>query len=168
MPIVDLEALFLDELKGYLLSREAIGDYLARANSVIGEKQTLLECLAGELQKVKSESDRVYELYMQGGLTVDQFKERYQPLDDRKRQIETEMPKAQVELDLLRIDGLSEEMIMAEAVDLGNRWLKMTADERRRIVELLVKTIVVGKDNVEFNLCYLPRIEQLTERQRAV
>jgi hypothetical protein len=43
--------------------------------------------------------------------------------------------------ELLDDRRLSEETIMAEAVDLGSRWQKMNAEERRRIVELLVKTV---------------------------
>ncbi len=58
--------------------------------------------------------------------------------------------------------------MMAEALNLHARWENMAGNERRRIVELLVRSIVVGKDEVTFNLCYLPRFEELTERQRTV
>ena len=168
IPIIDLEALFVDELKGYLLSEESVSNYLSRANAAIGEKQAVIASLEAELQKAAAEADKTYDLYLQGGMTVDQFKERYQPADERKRQLEVEIPKAQAALDLLKMEGFSTEVIMTEANNLADRWPKMNADERRRIVELLVKTIVVGKDEVEFNLCYLPRFEELTERQRTV
>jgi hypothetical protein len=44
----------------------------------------------------------------------------------------------------------------------------MQSNERRQIVELLVRSIVVGKDEVTFNICYIPRFEELAERQRTV
>lgn len=63
---------------------------------------------------------------------------------------------------------LSSEQIMAEARDLDSRWPKMNHDERRRIVELLVKNVVIGNGDITLNLCYLPSFEVMTNKQRIV
>ena len=165
IPIVDLEAVFLDELKNYLLSPDKVAAYLKAANATIGEKTQLLDTVRSELQKVKQQADQTYQLYLKEGLTVQQFKEIYQPLDARKRQLEEEIPHVEAEVDLLKIDGLSSEQIMAEARDLHSRWPKMNHDERRRIVELLVKNVVIGHGEITLNLCYLPYFEEMTNRQ---
>jgi len=73
---------------------------------------------------------RYFELYKARGLSVDQFKERYQPIDARKRQIEAEIPRIEAEVDLAKVDEFSAEHIMAEATDLRARWPKMTSEER--------------------------------------
>jgi len=44
----------------------------------------------------------------------------------------------------------------------------MTHDERRRMIELLVKNIVIGKGEITLNLCYLPSFEEMTNRQRTL
>jgi hypothetical protein len=44
----------------------------------------------------------------------------------------------------------------------------MNSDERRRIVEILVRRITVAKDEIEINLCYLPSFREMTNRQRMV
>ncbi|MCU1295699.1 MAG: Site-specific recombinase, partial [Bryobacterales bacterium] len=168
IPVADLEGLFLDELKGYLLSPESVAAYLDRMNSAGTEKEHLIESLQKERERVGHESDCTYRLYLDGGLTTDQFKERYQPLDARKKQIEEELPRLEAELSLIKIDGLSQEEIMREALNLHGRWETMAGNERRQLVELLIRTIVVGRDEVTFNICYIPRIEELTERQRTV
>ena len=41
----------------------------------------------------------------------------------------------------------------------------MNVDERRRIVELLVKNIVIDKDEITLNLCYLTSFEETTNKQ---
>jgi hypothetical protein len=41
----------------------------------------------------------------------------------------------------------------------------MSIEERRQVVELLVKGIVIGQSEVAFNLFYFPRFERMTERQ---
>jgi site-specific DNA recombinase len=166
IPIVDLEGIFLDELKNYLLSPDKVSAYLAGATNALSEKTRLLETLQKEHQKVKAEMDRTHELYIAGGLTVPQFKERYQPLDDRKNQILAELPRAEAEIDLLKINGLTSEHIMSEVRDLHARWPKMNTDERRKIVELLVKDIQIGEGEITFNLSYRPSYEEVTIRQR--
>lgn len=168
IPIVDLEGIFLDELKNYLVSPEQVAAYLQSANTTIGEKNGLLESLRNELQKVKQQAEQTYQLYLQGGLTVEQFKEIYQPVDARKRQIEDEVPRVEAEVDILKIDGLSSEHIIAEARDLHSRWPKMTRDERRRIIELLVKNVVICRGEITLNLCYLPSFEKMTIGQRTL
>ena len=169
IPVVDLEALFLDEIKGYALSPAARAEYVANANSAISEKQKLRDSLCRELEKVRHEADRAYDLYMQGGLTVEQFKSRYQPLDLRKKQLEEEVPRVEAELDVLKVDGLSEEEIMAELIHVHSRWPTMGIEERRRLVDLLLEKIVVTRaSEIHFDLFYVPRFEELTERQRTL
>jgi site-specific DNA recombinase len=168
IPIVDLEGIFHDELKNYLLSPDKVAAYLERANETISEKTLLLNDMRKELKSIKESADKTHELYLAGGLTVPQFKERYQPIDDRKHQIEEEIPRLEAEVDLLKVDEFSREFIMAEAQDLHSRWPKLTIEERRRIVELLVKDIVIGNGEISFNLCYLPSFEEMTNKQRMI
>jgi CDGSH-type Zn-finger protein len=68
--------------------------------------------------------------------------------------------------DMLAVDSLSSEQIMAEARDLHSRWPKMNQDERRKMIEILVKTIIIGNGEITLNLCYLPTFEQMTTGQR--
>jgi len=166
IPIVDLEAVFRDELKNYLLSPDKISAYLKAANGTITEKTQLLETLRSEQQKVKQQADQTYQLYLKEGLTVEQFKEIYQPLDARKKQIEADIPRVEAEVDMLTVKSLSSEQIMAEARDLHSRWPKMNQDERRKIVEILVKTIIIGNCEITLNLCYLPSFEEMANGQR--
>lgn len=168
IPTTDLEGIFVEQLKNYLVTPSNVEKYLAGANEALNEKRTLVESLRKDHERVKRESDRVYELYAQGGLTVPQFKERYNPLDERKKQIEEELPRIQAEIDLLSIDGLSSEQIMSEATDLHSRWPKLPKEEQRRMVELLAQSLTVGVDKVSISLCYIPSFEKMTEGQRTL
>ena len=166
IPAKDLEDIFIDELKGYCLSPEKVNAHLASANITISEKTQLLETLQKELQGVKTDADKTHELYLAGGLTVAQFKERYQPLDERKHQLEDEIPRVEAELDLLKINEFSSEQIMAEVSNLHATWPQKTAEQRRQIVEYLVQDIVIRKDEITLNLCNKTLFEESTNRQR--
>jgi len=168
IPEIDLEGIFLDELKSYLLSPEKVGKYLSDANAIIGDKSAQLETLQKELQKAVREAERIYQLYMAEGLTPQQFKELYNPNDIRKKQLEAEMPRLQAEIDLLKIDGLSSEYIASEAKDLNACWPSMSYQERRSMIESLVKKITIGKDEIDISLCYLPSFKEMTNGQRTL
>jgi site-specific DNA recombinase len=168
IPIVDLEGIFLDELKNYLVSPEHVAGYLKGASDTIAEKTRLLETLRKEQHRVNQEVEHTFKLYYDGVLNAAQFKGVFQPLDIRKNQIHEELPRLEAEVDLLKIDGLSSEHIVEEIKTLHSRWPSLTREDRRRIVELLVKDIVIGNGEITLNLCYLPSFEEMTNRQRIV
>ncbi|HTL55529.1 MAG TPA: recombinase family protein, partial [Candidatus Limnocylindrales bacterium] len=166
IPIDVLEGIFYDQLKGYFLSAEDITKSIQDANTSINEKQKHLDAHSKELDKVKAEIDRVYKLYQASELTPASFARFFKPLEEREKQLETDLPKLQAELDALKINQLSTEEVIAEAQDLYGRWPKLPFDDKRRIVESITDKIVIGKEDVSINLCYLPSYEELTKRHR--
>ncbi len=168
IPIIDLEGIFIDELKGYLLSSDRVAEYLSNANHTIAENARLRETQRRELERVKAEADKTYRLYLDGALTVPQFKDRFQPLDARKQEIEQEIPRLEAEADLVNVNRLSSEHITAEATDLAGRWPTMTPDAKRKIVEWLVKDITIGNGEINLNLYYAPGFEDMANKQRTL
>lgn len=166
IPIVDLEELFREELKGYFLNPKEMADFLNRTDSAAAEKTKLLETLRREQQTLKQEMDATFQLYSANGLSIDQFKHRYKPLDARKLQLEAEIPRVEAELAVLKIDGYNVESIKTDALQLYTNWPNMTPEQKREIVEMLVKRIVVAGEDVVINLCYHPSSKKLTEEQR--
>ena len=166
--MVDLEAIFIEELEGYLLSPERVAEYLDKANATKREKQQLIDTFSKELGRVKAEADKMFRLYMDDGISKELFKERYQPLEERKKQIEDELPKAEAELALLQVDTISSEYIIEEARDVKACWPTMNTEEKRRIVESLVKKITIGKEEIDITLCYLPSFREMTNSQRTL
>lgn len=168
IPIVDLEALFLERVHGFMASPDALADYLSRTGTVVEEKLRLVETIRTELGRVAENSDRTYQLYLAGGLDAKQFKERYQPLDERKKQLEADLPRLEAEVDALKIHSLSAEEVASRAQDLPSRWKSMAPDERRQLVEIMVKEIVVGDDTFDVTLYELPIFKEVTNRQRTL
>ena len=167
VPIVDLERVFHEQLRGFFLSPEEIGRYLEESDKTIQEKGVLLASLMEERAGLKAEMDRLYRLYMDGGLTVEGFKSRNQPLEDREKQLSDEVPQLQAEVDFMRIQLLSSSQIVAEAQDLFARWPELEFEDKRKIVENIVERIVVGKGDISLELCYVPSPHEITaERQR--
>jgi len=168
IPIVDLEAIVLEHLKGYLLSPEEMAGYLVKADDTLREKETLLGTLQVEREGSQKKIARLYQDYSDEKLTGEQFNRLFAPLDVRLKQLDEEVPKLQATIDVLKIDALSADRMHTESKSLFDRWPHMDFDEKRRVVENLVMKIVVGKGDVAIDLAYFPSYEALNIEERTV
>lgn len=166
IPVADLESAFREEIKGFMVAPEKVAEYREKAQSGLAGKSDVLTGLRKEREKVKAEADRCFELYQAGALTVGQFKERFQPVDARRHEIEREIPRLEAEIDAMNVDGLSCEQVASEGRDFYSEWPKMSEDKKRAVAELIVKEIVVGKDDLTINLFALPILEIAVDGQR--
>jgi site-specific DNA recombinase len=167
MPTGDLEKVFHEQLRGLFLSEEAVREQIEKGDETLREKEELLRSLETERAKVKSEMDKLLELYLAGELPKTGFGERYRPLEDRHRNLGDELPKLQAERDFLKIRLASSDEVVKEARDLYGRWNDLTPDEKRRIVETVAEKVTIGKGEVAIELAYLPPFPQIvTDEQR--
>jgi site-specific DNA recombinase len=158
----DLESIYHEQLKNFLFSDEEIKTYFSKANSTLSEKEELLKTLLEEEKKVRTEMENVLRLYHDGKLTETGFGEYHQPLEEQLKQIRLQLPELQAEIDFLKIQHLSSEEVLNEAKDLQNHWPKMNRNEKRQIVENITDRILIGKDDIQINLSYLPTPETMT------
>lgn len=157
IPIVDLEAVFQEQLRNFFFSETELARHLQAADSVLREKESLLSLLRKEREKLSSEVDRLYDLYQSGAIDKGGFAMKYRPLSERQQQLEEELPKVQAEVDVMKIAHLSRDEIVSEARDLYSRWPALPREERRRIVEAIVERIVIGPgDSITIDLYYVP------------
>ena len=166
IPVEDLEAVFQEQLKAFVLSPNDIARHLASADEAIKQKQQLLETLEREKQQVRQEMNKVYQAYISDQLSVDGFGQLYRPFEDRLRQLDSEIPRLQAELDFARIQYLSSDEVIAQAKDLYAHWPDLAFEEKRRILESVTERIVVGKDDVTIDLCYLPSAAEIVTKGR--
>jgi site-specific DNA recombinase len=156
IPVGDLEAVFHEQIKNFLFSDAEIAAHLLQTDGAIAKKTELLAVLEVERKKLVAETDKLYDLYQSGMIDKHGFGAKYQPLAERQRQLDEEIPQAQASLDILKISHLSQETIVADARDLYTRWPDLPNEEKRQIVEAITERIVVGEYEVEINLFYTP------------
>jgi site-specific DNA recombinase len=155
IPTDDLEAVYREQLTGFLVSETDVAAHREAANDAMREKAQLIGRAESELKRNGSDEDELFRLYHEGAFPTADFGRRHRPLSERRAQLENELPRLQAELDVLRISTLSQEAALEDARDLANRWPGMAAEERRQIVEAITDRIVVGSEDVEINLLHL-------------
>lgn len=168
VPAADLEALFREEIRGVVLSPERMAEYREASCSELAVKRTTLAPLRQEAAKVSVDADRCFELYDKGALSVEQFRERFQPLDARKRELSREVVRLEVEIAAIENESLSAEHVGDAAKDFYDEWPALSLAERRRVVSLFLRQIVVGKEDMSIELFRLPILEKVAGSQHTL
>ncbi|GAA4815202.1 hypothetical protein GCM10023232_08610 [Sphingosinicella ginsenosidimutans] len=156
IPIPDLEAVYREQLRHFLLSPDEIEAHRQAADEEIAECERLIQSAQTELRKIEAEDERLYQLYLADSLSKEDFGRRHRPLSERRAQLEDELPRLQAKIDVLRIGSASQAEAVAEARDLSGRWDDLPPEDRRQIVEAITDRIVVGTDDVEIRLLHVP------------
>lgn len=161
IPVVDLEAVFQEQLKHFVFSPDEVAQYLHQADETIRDREEQLQTLEKERHRVQQEMDKIYRAYVNDEISMEGFGRSYRPLEERLKQLEEESPRLQGELDFLKIQYLSRDEILSEARDLYTRWPVLSSEEKRQIVENVVDRVTVGEDEVAIDLCYLPSSSEI-------
>jgi site-specific DNA recombinase len=148
------------------VSTDEIVNQLEIADQNLAERETLLSHLEGEQEKVAADIDKVYKLYLEGQLDGEGFGRFHRPLDERRKQLDDEIPRLQAEMYLLKIDHLSAELVVGEAQDLYGRWEHLERDEKHKVIESITQKIIFGDGEISISLCHLPSSEEMTKEQR--
>jgi site-specific DNA recombinase len=168
IPATDIEGIFHDELHDFFVSQEKMKAHLASANQNLADKKNRLESHNRQIEKVRTEMRKTYQLYQEDQITPEGFGKIYKPLEDQDRALTAELPKLQAEIDAIEIHQISAEEVFAEATGLHQKWPKFTPEEKRRIIESIVEKITLSGDTIDITFSYLPSSEELTKRQRNV
>jgi site-specific DNA recombinase len=166
IPMEDIEAIFRDELQNFFVTKEKVKAHLASANEQLSGMKARLAAHGKQLERVRTEMRKVYQLYQTDQVSPEGFGKLYRPLEDQERSLAAELPKLQGEVDALEIHQLAADDVVAEASNLHTHWPTFTQEEKRRIIESITEKIVVKGDEIDITLCYMPSCEELTKRQR--
>ena len=73
IPTEDLEGIFFEQLKNFLISNDQVDAFLDRARDGLAEKEVLLATRKKEADRVRLEVDRTYRLYLDKEISSDAF-----------------------------------------------------------------------------------------------
>ena len=166
MPADDMEHIFIEQLKGFLLSPEEIAGYLKEAHETLQEREQSLEDLKGRLTAVGQQIDALFGLHEQGEIPTKGFGARYQPLLDQQKALESQIAETEAQIDILKVEQLSKDHILMEGKTLADRWPKLQREDKRLIIEDLVDEITIGEEEVSIDLLYFPSVQEATKGQR--
>ena len=152
----DIEEIYHDQLKAFLLTGMSISEYLEKIDVELQEKESLLNILKDERGKIKKEITEMVKMRTSGEWNKDIFAEHYKPLEERIGQIDNQLPEMEAEIDFLKIQHRSSDVVLSDAQDLYTQWHTLSFDDKRTIVETITDKITVGKEDINIKMSYLP------------
>lgn len=166
IPAEDLDNVVREELKDFFVSREKIQEHLRAADANLSTLRDRLASHTTQLDRVRAEMRKVYQLFQADQVSPDGFGKLYKPLEEQERALAVELPTLQGELDVMEMRLASAGEVASEAIDLYRLWPTMKREDKRRVLESIVEMITLNGDTIDIRLCYLPSSEELTKRQR--
>jgi site-specific DNA recombinase len=154
----DLEEIYFEQLKSFLLTEDHLKTYLIKANETIDGKIEQLKSLHQELKKVREHMSKLLDLHLSGELPKEGFGGRYNPLNERAKQIETNLPQVEAEIDFLKMQCLNSNHLLSEAQDLNSRWPQLSIEAKRTIAEQITNSITIGGDEIHIKFNYTPSL----------
>jgi site-specific DNA recombinase len=170
IPVDDLEAIYHSQLSSFLFSDTEIGAFFETSDDDVRKREALIDRQVRERDDVQRQMDRLYELYFAGEIPKEGFGRKYQPLEERLKQIGADLAALQATVDAGKIARLNQDYMLSEARTLHARWPSLSLGQKKEIVQAITDEIVVGKDEIDIRLQYLPEfgtpVEKGIERNR--
>ncbi len=167
IPIQDLEAVYREQLRHFLVSPEEIESHNVAALEAVKDKERLIMSIEAEIKKIDAEDDQLFRLYGERLISKQDFARRHQPLAERRAQLDEQLPRLQAECDVMRISSYARQEALGEARDLTERWGDLPHEEKRQIIEAITERIVIDQEAIEIRLLQLPEnSEHVAKGQR--
>lgn len=156
IPIADIDEIYYNQLRSFLLTESDISGYMQKSDNILKEKKKLLSHATAEATKIGKRMSDLVNLRLDGDLSKESFQKEHNPLEERYAQLQEQLPTLEAEVDFLRIQSLSADVVLDDARNLADRWPVLEFDEKRSIVEVITEGITVGKSDIHIALAYLP------------
>ncbi len=101
-------------MKAYFAAPERITRVFETARQNIVDKESRLDAHRTETQKVRDEMARTHRLYLDGQIPLASFSRFHQPQEERLRQLQSELPGLEAELDHIKVHDLSADQVLRE------------------------------------------------------
>lgn len=141
--ITALEQIFTESIADNLADTTEIAAQLNRSREKIALQKVQTAALRTQCEGVRAEMKKLYDLYIAGGISVEQFKELNTPLNDRLAQLTEELPRIEGETAALEVGDLSVEAIALEARSLSALWPTLDTEGKQRLAAAICSEIVV-------------------------
>jgi len=152
----DLDEIFHAQLKTFLLTDINMSEYLQKVQTELEEKEKLASSVQAEREAIKKKMARYLKLRIDEEVSKEVFAEEYKPLEEQLMQIDKQLPELYADVDFLKIQFNSSNVVLEDAKDLYTHWNDLAFEEKRNIVETITDAITIGKEDISIKLSYVP------------
>lgn len=156
-----IEEIFEGELKNFLFTDKEIQKHLDAEQKKIADIKKQLQIHENRIAELNDKIKMTLELYYNGQIPKDSFEKYHEPLHTELKQHEQSTTNLKGTIDALRMQTLSNDQVLHDARDLYSRWSTFTVEDKKIIIEAISKSIIVGEEDIDIHLNYIPTITQV-------
>ncbi len=157
----DLEEVFVSRIKQFLISDEELSEYNKSNIQELELKTDEIEFAENELKKLEKKLDQLVELNIKGEIPTKGFKKHYEPIYNRKENLEANIKGLKRELEKIKQAKSSFEVIANKSKDFYNNWDKLDRGEKRYVVESITNEIIFDNKTIKFKLKQIAPLSSL-------
>lgn len=157
---------FREGLKCMFVTPEQLQGVHKADEQVIGEKENALKVLRNEMKTVDRKIDSLLDLVNDGSLDRKTFSEKIGGHQERKQQLEQEIPRLEGEIAFLKASELGKDYLMTQATTLYAMWDTINTDSRIKVAREMLNGITLTREEVNFDFFYLPEFMELCKPDR--
>lgn len=166
--VSDIDEIYLEHLKDYLLTEVDQSSYLEQAEDRIGEREKILSTAQSEAEDLRKKAAEMVKMRVGGEMSRESFMEHHGPLEERLKQLSNRIPELEADISFMRVQADSSETVLQEAKMLYQRWPLMTFEEKRDIVERITEAVIIDEQDITIKLAYEPSALQNAGKEQTV
>ena len=144
-----LEEIFLDCIGQNVADTGKVYAQIEKAKRKVAELKATSDKIRKEVDLIKAEMKKVYDLYIAGGIDTERFKTLNTPLEERLAEYTQQLARTEGETSATEVSELNAEVIAAEGRSITNVWPDLDLDGKLRLVSLLCSEIRIPHDDPE-------------------
>ena len=148
----DLEEVFKSELYNYIVSQKSVEDYFGQLHNVVSDKQKQLNLLEKEEKRLNTSIENILNLYNSNQIETEAFKTYHDKPYNRLQQVREEIQSIQFEISNFSSQKNATQSVFDEAKNLYEKWDLFSLPEKRDIIEIITKEIIIGDQEITINL----------------
>lgn len=157
----DLEEIFLSRLKKFLVSDSEMSEYALMTEHEVTVKKDEIDFAQNELSKVIKKMDKLIELNIANELPTKGFKKHYDPLFERKEQLNQTIFDLEKQIETITNNQTSFKFIANKSLDFYSKWGTLKRHEKRDIIEMITNRIDFDNKTINFNLKQIAPLSSL-------
>lgn len=157
----DLESVFLTRIKKFLISDEELVEYNKSNQEELKLKSDEIEFANSQLEKLEKKLEQLIELNVLGQIPSKGFKKHYEPVFQRKENLEANIKTLMLELDKLKQAKSTFDIMASKSLDFYNNWDKLERSEKRYVVESITNEITFDGNTINFRLKQIAPLSSL-------
>jgi site-specific DNA recombinase len=148
----DLDEAFKSRLIQFLSNKKELETYFKQSEKNLIQKTKELEILKKKQIDNKEELKRILNLHIQGQIPTESFKDYHKEPYELSIQLKEQIGKFENEILIESNKNNSTSLIIKESKNIYEQWDSFERDKKRNIIETVLESIIIGKDEINFNL----------------